>query len=97
MRKKSATAAEELWLLRLFVLIRAEKYPVSEADVISELDRRKIQWASPARVRRVIRSFVEKGFLHEENGGSRVFLPTALGKSAASEARIRLSQLVRMF
>jgi hypothetical protein len=82
---------ENLWLVRLIVLLRAVNGPVSEDSIVAELERRKIGGVTLARARRVMRDLFDGGYLRETNGRERLYAATRLGRKEASVARGRLT------
>ena len=84
----------DLWLVKLFVLIRAAKEPVSEEDLFSYIRRRKIREVAVADVRRLLSSLAREGIVRPANGREAAFVATRKGRKAALEARGRLSQLL---
>jgi hypothetical protein len=77
---KLVMSADDLWLLRLFVLIRASKGRISEESIVAEFERWKIGGVTITRIRRLLSSLV--------------FVATREGQKAALEIRARLSPLL---
>lgn len=81
--------------MRLLVLLRAAKGPVSEQSIVAEFERRKIVGVTLARTHRLLRDLVERSYFREIDGAERTYAATRLGKQAALEVRGRLSELLR--
>jgi hypothetical protein len=79
--KKVTLSADDLWLFRLFVLMRPGG-PVSEEIVLA------------LRVRTALRALVKSGHLGQVEIRASLFEATGLGKKAASATRVRLSSLL---
>src|SRR5688572_30390342 len=82
---------------KLFILIRAQRTSISAVALASELVERGLNSASPHTVLRTLRAFARKGLLKEQKGKNGIFTLTRLGNRVATEARLHLKDLVRMF
>ena len=93
---KLMMSADDLWLLRLFVLIRAAKERISEESLRAELDRRKIGGITSAVLRRLLSSLAGSGLIQLIQGDGSVFIATRQGRKAARETLARLSPLIAL-
>jgi hypothetical protein len=91
---KRVLIADDSWLVRLFVLIRAEKARVSESELIAALEESAITGITTAKIRSLLRSLVANGCLRELDGHAGAFVATKRGKLAAVEARARILRVL---
>jgi len=87
---------DDLWLLRLFVLVRAAKERISEESLLAELDRRKIGGITSAQLRRLLSSLVGRGLIQLIQEDGSVFIATRQGRKTEREALARLSSLIAL-
>jgi hypothetical protein len=93
MSRRIVLSKDEIWLVRLFVLSRAAKAPVSEGSILEELDGRKIEGVTAKELRSVLASLVRNGILIKVRGREERFNATRQGREAVIEATARLRAL----
>jgi hypothetical protein len=93
---KRHRAEDDLWLVQLYVLIRAANEPLSEERILAYVRRRKIRDVTATQIRRLLSSLVRKGIIRPTNGRQMAFVTTHQGRKAAAEARARLSRLLEL-
>jgi len=90
---KILLAAEDLWLVRLVVLLCAAKGPVSEESIVAEFEG--IGGVTAPRVRRLLGSLVGEKLLRQMKGSGAVFGATRRGRRVGLEVAARLSPLLQ--
>jgi hypothetical protein len=92
--RKIVLSSDDFWLVRLVVLLRSAKEDVTERSIVMEFERRNIIGVTTPMIRRLLRSFVKKGYIREVESQAGLFAATALGRRVASEAHTKLSKLL---
>ena len=89
-------SADDLGLLRLFVLLRAAKGSVSEESLLAELKRRRIDGVTRTVLHRLLSSLLARGLIRVTQGDESVVLATRQGQKVARETRARLLPLIAL-
>jgi hypothetical protein len=90
------SSADDISLLRLFVLIRAAKQGISEECLLVEFERRNIHGLTAKALRSILSSLVRRGLIRLVKGDASAFVATRQGQQAATEAGARLSNLMTL-
>jgi hypothetical protein len=96
MKNSRSLSTDDLWLLQLYVLIRAATEPVSEETVWSYAERHGLCGITAAKIRRLLRALARRGIIQPSKNADRGFVATRQGKKAAADARARLSNLMSL-
>ena len=81
-------------LVPLFLIVRLKDRELSVDKLLADLERRGVGGITARTVQRWLRSFVKQGYVREVAGRRGVVVPTSMGKKLATEARVRLEQLI---
>lgn len=84
-------SADDLSVLRLFVLIRASNERVSQETLLAEVERRKIRGLTATALRGLLSSLVRRRLIRPVKGDLPAFEATRQGRQVAKEARGRLA------
>jgi hypothetical protein len=93
MSGRLALSGEDLWLVRLAVLLRAAKEPVCEESILAEFERRHISGVTAPGVRTVLASLARKKLIRQVKGTESHFGATRRGREAVIEGAARLRAL----
>jgi hypothetical protein len=93
MSDRLALSGEDLWLVRLVVLLRAAKEPVCEESILAEFERRRMSGVTAPGVRRVLASLARKKLIRQVKGAEPHFGATRRGREAVRDATARLQVL----
>jgi hypothetical protein len=93
---KRSMSTDDLWLLRLFVLIRAATEAVSAETVLAYAERHELRGITTTKIRTLLAALTRRGVIQPAKGDAHRFVATRQGRKAAAEARTRLSNLISL-
>ena len=96
MKNSRSLATDDRWLLQLFALIRAADEPVSEEVLRSYSERHGLHGISAAKIRGILSTLVSRRVIQPSKSSERCFVLTRQGRKVASEARLRLLNLMSL-
>lgn len=89
-------SGEDLWLVRLVVLLRAAKEPVCEETILADFELRHISGVTAPAVRRLLASLARKKLIRQVKGTESHFGATKRGRGAVLDATARLQVLFNL-